>query len=245
MDLGSATIDDSTVNAAGKIVIENNANVMTVEDGADVNATEGVHVSSGSGLVLQDGEIVGNVVIGNSGQFDGVGTIEGKLIDDWTAEAGAPTPGGAGAGTLVITGSVTTKNDATVTIAKGGELDLGGRDNAGITFLSTSELVLAHSAAFHGEVSGFRHGDRLILQDIPYVANSTQPSFNPTTDTLTVQEGGHAANIAFASNRYLGSDFNTHQGRGDFSGETVVTYSGAPEAASIYTSHAFGDYHHL
>jgi hypothetical protein len=90
-------------------------------------------------------------------------------------------------------------------------LELGGAFNEHILFDSTAEgtLVLDHSADFGGLLSGFDGNDTIDLADILGSTASVNYTENAqgTGGVLTVTDGAHTANIAFAG-QYSTADFH-------------------------------------
>jgi T1SS-143 domain-containing protein len=215
---GSVTLSDSSSNvifgSADDVTLTNVDNVISgagqLGDGHLTLVNEGTILATGSNaLVIDTGD---NAVI-NTGTLEAIGTggldVHSGVVNDgllWANGANLDLDGNvSGSGSALLSGHAS--------------LELGGSFNEQILFDSTAEgtLVLDHSADFHGMLSGFDGNDTIDLSDILAGTASLNYTENAqgTGGVLTVTDGTHTANIAFAgqystADFRLGSDLGNH-----------------------------------
>jgi len=110
---------------------------------------------------------------------------------------------------------------SSATIASGATLELTAADSVAVDFNgSTGTLILDHSSAFAGQISGLSGSDQIDLKDIAFGTGTTVAyTGTPTGGVLTVSDAqGHTANIALAGD-YTDSTFALSS---DGSGGTTV-----------------------
>jgi hypothetical protein len=121
------------------------------------------------------------------------------------------------------------------TIATGGTLELAAPDSVSVQFNGpTGSLILDHSSAFDGMITGFSgtgslsSSDQIDLRDIGFGPGTTVAyAGNATGGVLTVRDAQHhTANIELAGN-YTGSTFSLSS---DGSGGTIVIDPAAKQA---------------
>ncbi|WP_207105018.1 VCBS domain-containing protein [Tardiphaga sp. P9-11] len=163
---------------------------------------EGTIVADGSNaLVIDTGD---NAVI-NAGTLEATGTggldVHSDVVNDGVLWANG--------GNIDLEGNVTGNGSAL--LSGHASLELGGFFSEQITFDGSAEgtLVIDRSADFHGMLSGFDGNDTIDLTDI--LGNTASANYTEnaqgTGGVLTVTDGTHTANIAFAG-QYSTADFH-------------------------------------
>ncbi len=129
-----------------------------------------------------------------------------------------------------------------VSIADGTTLEIRKRDKGEVTFAGpTGTLVLDHANTFTGTVVGFGAQDQIDVLSLPFITSMTVGYSENSTQTggkLTLNDGGHSANIALLGN-YTAASFSVSQ---DGHGGTLITE--APQTSnrqlSLTTTHNTG-----
>jgi len=95
---------------------------------------------------------------------------------------------------------------SSITVADGGTAEISGTTAQPVSFTGTTgTLMIDHSLAYTGQISGLAGSDALDLADLSYGPNTTATfSGNANGGTLTVADGGKAAHIALTGD-YLNS----------------------------------------
>ncbi|WP_441229190.1 T1SS-143 repeat domain-containing protein [Tardiphaga sp. 215_C5_N2_1] len=207
---GTVTLSDSSSNvifgSADDVTLTNVDNTISgagqLGDGHLTLVNEGTIVADGSNaLVIDTGD---NAVI-NTGTLEATGTgglnVHSDVVNNGLVWANG--------GDLDFDGNVTGSGSAL--LSGHASIELGGVFNEHILFDGTAEgtLVLDHSADFGGLVSGFDGNDTIDLADILGSTASVNYTENAqgTGGVLTVTDGAHTANIAFAG-QYSTADFH-------------------------------------
>src|SRR5262249_50849815 len=129
-----------------------------------------------------------------------------KLRAGISIDQSASNDPGLGSTDSDVLGQFTLDTAATVTVAYGANIEIGGAGTQSVTFVGAAgTLKIDNSVAFTGQVSGFTGSDAIDLANVGYGANTTATfSGNANGGTLTVTDGIHTANISLQGN-YLSS----------------------------------------
>ncbi len=231
---GNQTLDNATVNLStsgfeGALDADDTGagSVLTLGKNLTVNFTGGGGLLNGGGSA-NDGIV-------NEGTLDVSGGSSSIGSHSFTNEGAIQVSGGASltinatnytdSGTLAVNGG--TINVSTAATGGGAaaifgtsEIEYGEASNENVTFAngSTGELVLADSAAYTGEISGFTgtgtpsSSDKLDLQDINF--SSTKFGATYANNVLSVTDGTHTAHIDLVGSYALASFEFQSDGKG-------------------------------
>jgi T1SS-143 domain-containing protein len=182
---------DNTISGAGQL-----------GDGQMTLVNEGSIIATGSNALVID---TGDNTVANTGTLEATGS-GGLVVHSNLANDGVVWANG---GDVTLDGDVSGGGSAR--ISQGGHLDIGGAFNERIVFDdgAAGTLTLDHPADFSGILSGFGGNDVIDLAGILGASATLNFTENAqgTGGILSVTDGSHSANIAFAG-QYASADFH-------------------------------------
>jgi autotransporter passenger strand-loop-strand repeat protein len=240
---------------------------VALVDGQEIVSAGGVArdtiVAYSSGAITGDGQIYvasGGTIAGAVVNHDGYVALSGGAVAVSTILSGGDedVAGGTAIGTTIGSGGVETvsvvyvfstgdylSGVASATTIAGGTLDLeGGVATGGILFTGSGPGLAAISGTVMPAttISGFAANDAIDLQSLAYTGAGTA-SLNPSTDVLTVTEGGSSFSLHLAGS-YAGTTFNLTPDAGSGTivaidgGGTIQVSSGVTSSALVLSNGA-------